>query len=236
MIVAEESVRSEIRDRVAVATLDDGKANVVSHALIEALNAHLDRAEQETAAVLIAGRPGMFSGGFDLAVMRGGSDAVFGLVRSGALLFLRILEYRLPVVVAATGHAIAAGAITLLCADARLGAAGKFKIGLNEVGAGMTLPRFAMEMARNRLSKRAFVRATTQAELFDPAAAVDVGFLDRVLEPDELFEAALAEARRLGDLPQPAFGATKRSANAALVESLRGSLDADLRLMTGAES
>jgi len=234
--MAEEIVHTETRDGIAVATLDDGKANVVSHALLEALNAHFDRAEREARAVLIAGRPGMLSGGFDLAVMRGGPQAVFDLVLSGAQFFLRVLEYPLPVVVAATGHAIAAGAITLLCADARLGAAGKFRIGLNEVAAGMTLPRFALEMARNRLSKRAFVRATTQAELFDPAAAVDAGYLDRVVDPDHLVGAAFAEASRLSDLKQPAFAATKQSANAALVRSLRESLEGDLRMMTGAGS
>lgn len=232
--MADEIVRSEIREGIAVATLDDGKANVVSHALVTALNAHLDRAEGEARAVLIAGRPGMFSGGFDLAVMRGGPEAVYGLVLSGAQLFLRILEYPLPVVVAATGHAIAAGAITLLCADARLGAAGNYKIGLNEVAAGMTLPRFAVEMARNRLSKRAFVRAVTQAELFTPDGAVDAGYLDRVVEPDHLVGAAFAEAQRLGELTQPAFSATKQSANAALVENLRETLEADLHMMTGA--
>jgi enoyl-CoA hydratase/carnithine racemase len=73
--MAGEPVRSELREAVAIAHFDDGKANALSHAAIQALEAHLDRAEREAGAVLISGRPGMLSGGFDLAVMRSGPEA-----------------------------------------------------------------------------------------------------------------------------------------------------------------
>jgi enoyl-CoA hydratase len=207
--MAEEVIRSELREAVAIAHFDDGKANVISHDAIDALGAHLDRAEKEAGAVLISGRPGMFSGGFDLAVMRSGPEDAFRLVAAGAELFFRFLEFPLPIVVAATGHAIAAGALTLLAADARIGADGKFKIGLNEVGAGMTLPIFAIELARQRLSKRHFIRATTQAD------------------------AACAEADRLAALTRSAFTVTKQRVHAALVADLRRSLKADLERSTG---
>lgn len=231
--MAEESVHSEIREGIAIARLDDGKANVISPGSIAGLEAHLDRAEKEAGAVLIAGRAGMLSAGFDLAIMRSGPEDVYRLVSSGAQLFLRMLELRKPVVVAATGHAIAAGAILLLAADARIGAEGNFKIGLNEVGAGMTLPAFAIALARRRLSKRHFVRATTQAELYAPAAAVDAGFLDRVTSPDDLFDTAFAEARRLAALPQPSFGATKSKVHGAFAAKLRDTLAGDLKAMMG---
>ncbi|MBW2666494.1 MAG: crotonase/enoyl-CoA hydratase family protein, partial [Deltaproteobacteria bacterium] len=166
-------MRSELRDGVAIAHLDDGKANAFSHEVISALGEHLDRfgaeaAESGVKAVLVAGRPGVLSGGFDLKVMGAGSNQVHGLVAAGAELFCRFLEFPLPIVVAATGHAVAAGAIMLLAADARLGAAGKFRIGLSEVAIGMTLPHFAAALARNRLSKRHYLRATAQAELYSP--------------------------------------------------------------------
>jgi len=235
MPVAESSVRATLEGRVAVVRLDDGKANGISHAVLDLLHGHLDRAEKEAGAVLILGRPGRFSGGFDLATMRSGNlDAVRGLVRAGADFFLRLCEYPRPVVVGCTGHAVAAGAILLLSADARLGAAGDFKIGLSEVALGMTLPYFAFELARERLSKRHFVRATSQAELYPPAAAVDAGFLDRVVPAAELEAAALAEAGRLAELPQPAFAETKAAVNRAPVARIRESLGADVgRLARG---
>ena len=95
-----EAVTYELRDRVALIQLDDGKANALSHAVIDGLHAALDRAEQEAAAVLLAGRPGRFSAGFDLSVMRQGGDAVGQLVGDGARLALRLYEFPVPVVIA----------------------------------------------------------------------------------------------------------------------------------------
>jgi len=233
--VTNQPLRSELRDGVAIAHLDDGKANAFSHALIAALGDHLDRADAEAdaKAVLLAGRPGVLSGGFDLKVMGAGPNEVHGLVAEGAELFFRLLEFRLPIVAAATGHAVAAGAIVLLAADARIGAAGSFRIGLSEVAISMTLPRFAAQLAHNRLSKRHYLRATAQAELYTPEGAVDAGYLDRVVPAEEVLEASLAEAKRLGELPQPAFGDTKRRAHTELIADARGTLDADLRALTG---
>jgi len=231
--MAKGSVQSEMCEGVALAALDDGKANAIGFDVVAALHAHLDLAEREAAPTLITGRPGMLSGGFDLAVMRGGPDDVHRLVTAGAELFVRFLEFPHPIVVAATGHAIAAGAILLLAADARIGASGAFKIGLSEVASGMTLPAFAIELARNRLSKRHFHRATNQAALYSPEAAVDVGYLDQVEAPDRVVAVARAEAERLGSLAQPAFGATKQRLNRSLVSSVRETLEADLAALIG---
>src|SRR5690606_9787937 len=113
---------------VATITFDDGKANALSHAVLDAFHQHLDRAEQEAKAVVIAGRPTRFSAGFDLSVMRGEAEGVRALVTAGAELILRIYELPIPAVIACTGHAIAAGAIMLMAADVRIGTEGEFKI------------------------------------------------------------------------------------------------------------
>jgi enoyl-CoA hydratase len=233
--MAAQIIKSEIRGAVALATLDDGKANAINEALIEGLHAHLDLAEAEAGAVLISGRPGMLSGGFDLNVMRGagGPEAVRQLVQAGAELFLRFIEFPKPIVVAATGHAIAAGAITLLSADRRIGAAGDFKIGLNEVGVGMTLPVFAIEFARHRLSVRHLHRAVNEAQLYAPDEAVDAGYLDRVVPADQLEAEAFAEAERMAAYAQPGFGGTKQRLHARLAQTVRDTLDADLKLLMG---
>ena len=74
------------------------------------------------------------------------------LVTGGAELLMRIFTYPMPVVCACTGHALAMGSLVLLAADVRIGAAGDFKLGLNEVAIGMGLPIFATELARYRLT------------------------------------------------------------------------------------
>ena len=230
--MAEELIRYELRDAVAVLHFDDGKANAISHVAIDALHGLLDRADKEAKAVLWVGRPGRFSGGFELSIMRSGGDAVRKLVTAGAELFLRMFDLPQPIVVACTGHAVAAGALVLLSSDARIGAQGDFKIGLSEVALGMTLPIFAVELARQRLSPLHFQRATTQGELYAPDAAVEAGYLDRVVPTETLLDTALEEAARLGALPQPAFSATKTSVRAAAIALIRETLDADMRKMT----
>jgi len=222
------------RDGVALIRLDDGKANAFSHAAIDSLHRALDETEKEGEAVVWAGRPGRFSGGFDLAVMRSGPEPVRDLVTAGAELFLRVLAHPRPVVVACTGHAIAAGALALLGADLRIGARGDFRIGLNEVAIGMTLPLFAVEMARHRLAPTHLFRATAHAELFGPEQAVAAGYLDAVATPDELLATAEAEARRLGEMPRAAFAETKRRIHAEFASRLHAGLEQDMRALTAA--
>ena len=230
--MAAEKVRYELRDNVAVITMDDGKANALSHEVIDALHASLDRAAREAQAIVLTGREKRLSGGFDLSVMTSSSEAARNLVTAGAELVLRLYTFPRPVVVACSGHALAAGAILLLVADARIGAEGEFKIGLNEVAIQLTLPIFALELARDRLSKRHFSAAVTQARIFDPITARDAGYLDAVVKPEALLETAVNQARRLAALPDPAFCNTKQRERAATVKLIRETLAADIAQLT----
>src|SRR3954462_9624948 len=185
---------------VAIINFDDGKANVFTHAVLDELQSMLTRAEADEAkAVAIIGRPGKFSAGFDLSVMTAGPDQARDLLRAGAELALRIYTFPMPVLLGVTGHALAMGAIVLMAADVRIGADGPFKIGLPEVEIGMPLPKFAVEFARDRLSKRHFVSAVAHAVVTDPAGAVDVNFLDRVVAPDDVETETVAAAHELAD-------------------------------------
>ncbi len=193
---------------VALITVDDGKANALSGSIITALRHALTGAEADPncVAAVIIGREGRFSAGFDLAVMRGDDTAAMNtLVADGGDLVRHIYGAGIPVVAACTGHALAAGALMLLGADVRVGVDGPFKVGLNEVAIGMTLPAWANRIARERLSKRHLQRSIVNARLTDPAAAVDVGFLDMVVPADALMATAVAEARSLANLNRRAY-------------------------------
>jgi enoyl-CoA hydratase len=204
--------------------------NALSPDLIAAIHERLDAAEQSAQAVMITGRPDRFSAGFNLKIMReGGPEAAIDLVTAGGKLYLRFLEYPLPIVIGCTGHALAAGAIALLTADYRVGAEGEYQIGLNETAIGMTLPEYGVEFARACLSKRYFDRAVVHAEIFDPEGALAAGYLDRVVAPDEVFDAALAEAERLGGLPRGAFAGNKQRAHAATIAQVGPRIADDVR-------
>jgi len=118
-----------------------------------ALECAFDRAEDEGAVVLLRGRPGMFSGGYDMAMFsRASGDEMLRTIRHGGELVTRLLAFPRPVVVACTGHAVAQGAFLMLAADVRIGARGPFQIGLNEVAIGLPVPWYGIELARMRLS------------------------------------------------------------------------------------
>lgn len=223
-----DPVTYELDGPIARITLDDGKANALSHPLMNAALEALDRAESEARAVLITGRPGRFSAGFDLRGMMAGRDAAIDLLRTGARLFLRLFAYPRPVVIACTGHAIAGGALTLLTADRRIGAAGDFKIGLNEVAIQMTLPRLGVELARARLDRRHLTDATLCARLYDPEGAAAIGFLDATVAPDALLTTAAAEAQALAKLSTAAFAGTKLRLREATIARIEAEFERDL--------
>ena len=198
---------------VAVITVDDGKANALSRSTIADIRTAVTAAEADASCVaaVIAGRPGRFSGGFDLSVMQAGdTSAVVEMVADGGDLVRHLYGATIPIVAACTGHAVAAGALMLLGADIRVGGAGDFKIGLNEVAIGMTLPGWAYTITAERLSKRHLQRSLATARLTNPETAVDVGFLDRVVEPEKVIEAAVDEARSLAALDGKAYARMMR--------------------------
>lgn len=224
-----DSVRVELREEVVLVTLDDGRANALSVPVLEALEEALARAEREAKVVVLAGRPGRFSAGFDLQVMMSGPDAARALVLRGAETFLRLYEHPQPLVIACTGHAVAGGALVVLTGDLRLGVPGPFKIGLNELAIGMPLPILAYELARDRLSPRHFTEATLGAAQFAPERAVEAGYLDRLVGESELLEVALAEARRLAALSGPMYALSKRSIRRRTARYIRETLQENLR-------
>jgi enoyl-CoA hydratase len=224
-------VTEEVHGNVLVATIAHGKANALSSEVIARLGAALGRVEQAgddgPGALLITGSPGMLSGGFDLAVMRSGPKEAGRLVTEGGALFTRFFGAPVPVIVACPGHAIAAGALLLLGADYRVGAAGDFRIGLIETQLGMVLPRWASEFSEERLSRRHFQQATVGARIYDPDTAVDAGFLDEAVAPDRVFETALAEAERWAGLPAAAYAGQVTMNRGARLGLLHAAVAAD---------
>lgn len=219
-----DPVTYELEDKIAVLTMDDGKANAFGPTMIETLSQAFDRAEREASAIILTGRGGVLSAGFDLKVMREGPEAAAAMVEAGAQLLLRIYLHPLPVITACTGHAIAAGAILLLASDVRLGASGAFSIGLNETSIGMTLPPFGVELARDRLTPEALSAAVLGAALYDPDAAAAIGYLDQVASADDLAKEVRRTAAHYATLDGPSFAGTKVNLRQATVDRIRPTL------------
>lgn len=214
-------------DGIATLTLANGKANAISPQVITAFHAALDRAEDDRAVVIITGQPGILSGGYDLKVMTSGPQQAMDLVGAGSALARRMLAHPFPIIVACSGHAVAKGAFLLLSADYRIGVGGPFRIGLNEVAIGMTMHHVGIELARDRLRRSFFNRCVINSEMLSPDQAVDAGFLDAVVAPDELMGAARSAAEQLKGINQTAHAATKVKARAAFLRTLDEAIELD---------
>ncbi len=218
-----------LEGKTAVVRMDDGKVNALSQSMIEAIAAALARAEQEARAMVLVGRPDRFCAGFDLRAMMSSPESATAMLRAGADLLMKLYGASIPLVIACTGHAIAGGALVVLTGDYRIGAAGAYKIGLNEVSIGLPVPLLAMELARDRLSKRALVEATLLARIYDPDGARAAGYLEAVVPADEILSRAMDEATRLGALASTPFRGTKMRLRGATIERVLSTLDADMR-------
>jgi enoyl-CoA hydratase len=204
---------------VMVASMDDGKANALGFEMIAGLRSALATAVGEKAPLIIAGRAGCFSGGFELQVMRSGDrERIASLVDDGCLLFQEMYAAPIPVLAACTGHALAAGALLLLAADYRIGEPGPYQVGLNETRIGIALPQFAIDMARCRLSTNRLIAATLFAGILGPEEASAVGFLDRIEADARVAARSLADD--MASIDVSAFATSKKRLNAEIVRQL----------------
>lgn len=219
-------METELKNDVMIIRIDDGKANVVGHALLDELFPALDRAETEAKAVLIVGRAGIFSAGFDLKELKKGATQSRALVSRGYELLYRLYGFPLPVVSACTGHGIGLGAFILLASDLRIGMAGDSKISLPETAISMQLSPLLIEVATSRISKRHITRAAVQSENYLPDLAVDAGFLDEVVEASELFNRAFEAAEKLSLLPSEFYAKNKLGVRKASLEFMKQNLSA----------
>ena len=195
---------------VSIIQMDDGKVNVFSPDMIQNFNDILDQVPTDKGAMLIAGREGMFSAGFDLKVMMSSPENAAAMVKSGFELLMRVFTFPRPVVAACSGHAIALGAFLLCSCDHRIGCKGDFKIGANELRNNMIVPTPILELAKFRLIKSHKQRALLNAEMYSIEGAVAPGYLDEVADQDKLFDLAMAKAKDLATLAHPQYLQTKK--------------------------
>jgi len=201
---------------VATITMDDGKANAMSVAMLAQLNQALDQADEDEAVVVLAGREGVFSGGYDLAMFSGTPEQINDCVRTGGRLVHRLASRPLPTVAACTGHAMAQGVFTMLACDSRFGIdSSRFKIGMPEVKLGMSLPAYAIAIARLRLTPSGLTHATLTGLSYTPQEAMQVGFFTKLVDgstsdADHVVAAAQEEAAKMAEVDMRSYASIKR--------------------------
>ena len=204
----------QLNNNIATISIDDGKVNAVNMAFIDQLYRHLDTAEREASAVILTGRPGMFSAGFDLKALKASQASADELVHRGMEMLVRMYEFPLPLISACAGHAIGMGAFLLLVSDNRVGSAGDYQV---------TLP-VLMQLLKERVSSQCLTTAALQSVPHSPEQAVDAGFLDAVVEIEQLTPQVEALAEKLMALPKERYSANKRDIRADALRAMKASL------------
>ena len=198
-------------------------ANALSPELFDVLADALYAAPESGArALVLSGRPGMFSAGLDVPVFlgldRAGVRAAWGAFFN---LMGALASSAIPVAAAIGGHAPGGGCVLALFCDRRVMAAGAFKIGLNEVRVGLRMPRPIHAAAVHVVGTRRAEELCTSGALYTAAEALAFGLVDEVVPPDQVNERALAWAREMAALPPVALRKTRLIAR----ERLRAPLD-----------
>ena len=231
-----EFVTYQSEENYVIITINNGKANAISHEVVAGLNAGLDKAEQEDKIVILTGTQGIFSGGFDLKVMKKSPESALELVTKGSKLSHRMLSFPKPIIIACNGHAIAKGAFLLLSADYRIGVEGDFKIGLNEVMIGMTMHHAGIVIAKSRLSEVYLNRSVNNAEIFSAKDAIKAGFLDTIVPEDHLLPTAVKVAGMFSKLNKKAHSETKLKVRKPHLDALENAIELDSKGSISIES
>ncbi|MEM1142407.1 MAG: crotonase/enoyl-CoA hydratase family protein [Pseudomonadota bacterium] len=202
-------MKYELSDEVATICIDDGKANVVSHQFIDDFNRHLDQAKSEAKVVVLTGRSGMFSAGFDLKEFQKGPDNMMALAKRGMALLTEVYSHPQPVVSVCDGHAVGLGAFLLLASDVRIGTDSDYNVTLPETAIGMGFTPVLMALIRDRISSRYQNLAVLQSKPFSGQEALQAGFLDQVVTQNQLSESVIETAKKLAELPAEAYARNK---------------------------
>jgi enoyl-CoA hydratase/carnithine racemase len=221
-------VRTEIRDEIAILTLDRPKANAFSPELVARLSAALAAQGKARGVVLASALPGMFSAGWDLPlIVDSDRPAMEKFVAEYNALVRQIFVFGPPIVAALGGHAIAGGLIVVMGADERIAAEGRAKFGLSEVILGVSVPACLMEPFRHVVGPRHMERLAATGENLSAEQALAIGLVDRIVPAAELLDRAVERARFLAGLSAPAYAAVKQRSRAAAIARFDQARDHD---------
>ena len=147
------------------------------------------------------------------------------MTTAGFKLLSRIYNFPRPVVTASSGHAIALGAFLLCCADYRIGAKGNFIVQANETRNGMSIPTPILEISKSRILKNHWYRAILNAEAYSISDSIDAGYMDEVVEAEDLMSKSLEIAKDLATLSHPHYKLTKDLDQKEVLGRINASID-----------
>ena len=198
---------------ISIIKLDDGKANAFSYDMLTQVNELLSKVPRDSGALVITGREGLFSGGFDLKTLATGDmEKITKMVQLGYHLLLELYSFDRPIIAAVSGHSIALGLFITCSADYRIAIDGEYVCQANEVRNNMDIPIQIMEILKARVNKNYFYPAVFHSDAYTVQDSIAVGFIDEVVPQAEFMDRVMDKAKELATLPHPFYAKTKESA------------------------
>jgi len=210
----------EQRDGVRVARMQFGRANVINREMLDELAAALTEGDPQP--TVITGEGNIFSAGLDLVALDAlDRDAFEDFVTLFSRTMIQVLTTPYPLVAAVNGHAVAGGCVLALACDYRVGTEGEFKIGMNELSHGLSLPAVASEIPRGALAPQTYRTVVLSGVLMTPETARQVGILDMMAaDAETAVEQACALASEQGK-SLAAFAGVKAAVIAPVVSAIK---------------
>ena len=206
---------------ISYISLDDGHVNALNLDAINQILFMLKKVPKDRGCVIIKGRSGFFSAGFDLNVIQDQSKTEqTKLVQAGCELLKTLYAFERPILMNVTGHAVGFAVFMLCCADYRIGVQQPFKLHANEVVNHMVVPKMFSAIAASRMSKRHFQRVILNGEAYSMQEGVDAGLLDELVDSDTLDERCTEKAMQLSFCTHPSYYKTKCLARSELFANL----------------
>lgn len=206
----------EITDhgRVREIRLDHPPANAMNPALISSLKEELERSAGIADAIVVSGRPGMFSAGLDIpALLELDREALSQFWQSFLDLLQTIAFMPVPTAFALTGHAPAGGIVLALFADCRIMCGGNYKTGLNEVQVGLVVSPVIKNALVRLIGPHPAERILVPGAIIGPEQALAIGLVDELEEsPEKTIARAIAWCEQLLSLPRNAMSHTRHMA------------------------
>jgi enoyl-CoA hydratase/carnithine racemase len=192
--------------------------NALDPELVAALRSAIAQAPRDgAAALMLSGSPGLFSAGLDIpALLQLDRDAMRTFWHGFFGLCAALARSPIPVAAAVTGHSPAGGAVLALFCDYRVMARGEYRIGLNEVQVGLTVPDCIQAALRRLVGPYRAERLLVAGAMLDGDDALAVGMVDDLTDVDHVVTRTLAWLEPLLQLPRQAMLGTRATARADL--------------------
>lgn len=223
-------ITCQIEGGIATLILNRPKVNAINGEMVNQLQSHLDEliTEKRIKGIILTGIPGFFSAGLDVLEL-------FPLNREEILKFwirfnrllITLFTYPKLIFSAISGHSPAGGTVLAIMTDYRVMASGKFKIGLNEVAVGLTLPGAIGEVFQYLLGNRQAEMYALTGSLVSPEKALDMGLVDEVCVAEDVLDTTKNRLEEWLELPSIQQGLTKQKLRKSIADRMEVDFEKD---------